>query len=142
VDHSALSRFGALVRRRLRPLIGVRAEPPADLLRAAPDLRRPRYRRGGLPPRIGGWALGQRSAAAITLWRTVWLADDQPWELGLLLHELRHVTHFEASAAFPLRYLWESVRRGYTLNRYEIDAREYAARRLRADPSTTHTEDV
>ena len=142
MDDPGQSRFGTLVRRICRPLIGVPVAPPPQLLRDAPDLGRPRYRRGGLPPRVGGWALGQRSAAAITLWRTVWLADDQPWELGLLLHELRHVTHFEASAAFPLRYLWESVRRGYTLNRYEIDAREYAARRLRANPSTTHTEDV
>jgi hypothetical protein len=49
----------------------------------------------------------------------------------LLLHEFRHVQQFEASPTFPLRYLFESVRRGYFANRYEVDAREYATQRLR-----------
>jgi hypothetical protein len=29
-----------------------------------------------------------------------------------------------------VRYLWESARRGYFANRFEVDAREYAAQRL------------
>jgi hypothetical protein len=49
----------------------------------------------------------------------------------LLLHEIRHVAQFEASAAFPLLYLWESLRRGYVRNRFEVDARAYAAARVR-----------
>jgi hypothetical protein len=49
-----------------------------------------------------------------------------------LLHEPRHVAHFEASRAFPILYLVESLRRGYWHNRFEVDAREYALRRLRA----------
>jgi hypothetical protein len=32
---------------------------------------------------------------------------------------------------FALRYLWESARRGYFGNRYEVDAREYAAARVK-----------
>ncbi len=33
--------------------------------------------------------------------------------------------------AFPILYLWESLRRGYVQNRFEVDARAYAATRLR-----------
>jgi hypothetical protein len=112
------------------PLIGVPAALPPALAERWPELHEARYRRGGLPPRIGGWCLGQRSVAAITLWRTVWLAADTPHDVGLLLHELRHVHQFLASPAFPLRYVVESARRGYHGNRYEVDARDYAAERL------------
>lgn len=44
--------------------------------------------------------------------------------------------------AFPVQYLWESVRRGYHGNRYETDAQWYAARRMRADPSHPPSQDV
>jgi hypothetical protein len=112
------------------------------LLSRYPELGRLRLRRGGLPVRIAGWALGQRSAAAITLWRTVFLAPGVALDPELLLHELRHVDHFEASAAFPMRYLWESIRRGYHANRYEADARDFAARRLRASVTDHSRGDV
>jgi hypothetical protein len=81
--------------------------------------------------RVGGWCLGQRTVAAITLWRTIWLAPDVTPSEELLLHEFRHVEQFEASAAFPILYLWESLRRGYVRNRFEVDARAYAAARVR-----------
>jgi hypothetical protein len=97
-----------------------------------PDLASVQWRRGGLPVYVAGWFLGQRSVAAITLWRVVFLAPKVPLDPELLLHELRHAYQFQASAAFPLLYLWESVRRGYVDNRYEADARSYAARRLRS----------
>ena len=35
----------------------------------------------------------------------------------LLLHELRHVHQFQADRAFPLRYVWRSLRHGYLRNR-------------------------
>jgi hypothetical protein len=78
---------------------------------------------------VAGWFLGQRSAAAITLWRTVFLSPSAFMDAELLLHEFRHVQQFEASVTFPLRYLWESATHGYFANRYEADARDYAARR-------------
>ena len=53
--------------------------------------------------------LGQSTVSAITLWRTIWLAPDVMPSDELLLHELRHVDQFEASAAFPLLYLWQSA---------------------------------
>lgn len=95
-----------------------------------PELARAKWRRGGLPVRLGGWCLGQSTVAAITLWDTVWLAPEVELSSELLLHELRHVDQFEASAAFPLRYLWQSLRHGYTRNRFEADARAYASQRL------------
>jgi hypothetical protein len=103
---------------------------PGELLDRFPELRRARYRRGGLPPRIAGWCLGQRSVAAITLWNTIWLGERTAVDPKLLLHEIRHVAQFGASKSFPIQYLWESVRRGYWNNRFEADARAYAAQRM------------
>ena len=111
-------------------LIGRRVALPAIIVSQYPELDGVRWRRGGLPVSVAGWFLRQRSAAAVTLWHTVFLAPGVPLEAELLLHELRHVHQFEASFAFPLLYLWESVRRGYFANRFEVDAREYAAKRL------------
>ena len=117
----------------IRFLLGQREELPTALIDRFPELRMPRYRRGGLPPRIGGWCLGRRPVAAITLWNTIWLGENTSLDAELLLHESRHVAQFGASLAFPLLYLWESLHRGYWNNRYEVEAREFARRR--ADPS-------
>lgn len=114
-------------------LIGESIELPADLLRKYPELAHARYRRGGLPVRVGGWALGASTAAAITLRRTIFLAPSTPFTAELLLHELRHVSQFSESWAFPIRYLWQSLRYGYTRNAYEVDARRYSASRLGTD---------
>ena len=122
----------AIAERFTTALIGVPCELPAELLARYPELAEARYRRGGLPPRIGGWCLGVRTVAAITLWRTVFLAADVPFTAELLLHELAHVRQFQASRGFPLRYLSESVRVGYHRNRFEVAARRFAAHRLRA----------
>jgi hypothetical protein len=80
--------------------------------------------------------------SGITLWRTVWLAGDASWEPALLLHELRHVDQFEATRVFPIRYVWESMRRGYRANRFEVDARAFAARRLQEAAAPSLSEDV
>lgn len=117
--------------RILTPLLGRPIALPGELLARFPELRAARFRRGGLPVRVGGWMIGQSTAAGITLWHTVFLARDLPPTVELLLHEVQHVHQFEASAAFPIRYLWESLRRGYHHNRFEADARAYAAERLR-----------
>jgi hypothetical protein len=112
-------------------MIGRRIALPAALLARYPELERVRWRRGGLPVNLAGWCLGQRSAAAITLWGTVFLAPTVSMDAELLLHEFRHVQQFESDVSFPLRYLLESARRGYFANRFEVDARDYAAQRLR-----------
>ena len=110
--------------------MGERIDLPAATLRKYPDLSRATYRRGGLPVRVAGWALGTSSAAAITLWRTIFVAPGTLLSPELLLHELRHVDQFLESRTFPFSYLWQSIRYGYTRNAYEADARRYAARRL------------
>jgi hypothetical protein len=116
----------------LRFIIGRPEVLPSPLLMEFPELARARFRRGGLPPRLSGWLLGHRTVDAVTLWHTVWLGASTRFDAELLLHEVRHVAQFEASRAFPLLYLWESLRRGYRMNRFEVDARAYAAERLRA----------
>ena len=103
---------------------------PDALVAEFPELGAARWRVGGLPPRLGGWGLGRRSVAGITLWRTVWLAPDARLDPRLLLHELRHVRQFEASRLFPLLYLVDAITRGYRRNRYELDAEAYALARL------------
>jgi len=118
----------------IQALIGRPTSLSAEVLQRYPELARAKWRRGGLPVRVGGWCLGQRTVAAITLWNTIWLAPDLEPSVELLLHELRHVHQFEASRAFPILYLWESLRRGYVSNRFEADARQYAETRV----SQTH----
>lgn len=113
-----------------RAVIGEPASVPDPLLRSYPELAAIRLRRGGLPVRLAGWSLLQPSAAAITLWRTVFLGPTIRADAELLLHELRHVQQFQASRVFPLMYLWESLRRGYHRNRFELDAQAYAGARL------------
>lgn len=118
------------VARLIESLIGRPQSLPAAMLARHPELGGVSFRRGGVPPRVGGWALGQRTVAAITLGRTVFLAPGVALDPALLLHELRHVHQFQSSVTFPIEYLWESVRRGYHRNRFEADARAYAAARL------------
>jgi hypothetical protein len=120
-----------VVARITAALIGRPAQLSEKVLARYPELGAAQWRRGGLPVRVGGWCLGQRSVSAITLWHTIWLAPELEPDVELLLHELRHVHQFQASRMFPVLYILESVRRGYLRNRYEIDAREYAARRVR-----------
>ena len=117
-------------------LLGRAARLPDSLLRDYPELAEARWRRGGLPPRIGGWCLGRSSVAAITLGRTIFLAPRAPLAPELLLHELRHVHQFAADRAFPLRYVWGSLRHGYARNPYETDACRFAARRVSGAPPT------
>jgi hypothetical protein len=116
--------------RLIRALIGEKIDLPAATLEKYPDLAQATYRRGGLPVRIGGWALGASSAVAITLWRTIFVAPRAQLTPGLLLHELRHVHQFLQHKTFPVSYLWQSMRYGYTRNAYEVDARRYSASRL------------
>lgn len=123
----------AAFRRATRALVGQRIDLPPSLIERYPELATARWRAGGLPPRVGGWCLGQASVSAITLWRTIWLARPARVSEQLLLHEIRHVAQFEADRAFAVRYLWESMRRGYSRNKYEVDARQYAASRLTSD---------
>ena len=117
-------------------LIGTTCSIPPGVIAAYPELGAAHWRHGGLALRVGGWCLGLRTVAAITLWDTIWLADPVRSHPELLLHELRHVHQFQDDRAFPLRYLWRSLRDGYWNNAYEVDARQYARDRVDAFPPT------
>lgn len=119
--------------RLVKALIGEKLDIPDELIRRYPDLAEAHYRRGGLPVRIGGWSLGTSTAAAITLWKTIFIAPNVALDPELLLHELRHVHQFLEHKTFPVSYLWQSLRYGYTRNAYEVDARRYSESRLRTD---------
>ena len=123
-----------------RALIGEPEQLPAELVARFPELSIIRLRRGGIPVRIGGWSLLQSTAAAITLWNTVFLAPGTPFDEELLLHELRHVHQFQSSRVFPLQYLLESLRRGYHQNRFELDAVAFAEARLASRRNTRNEE--
>ena len=129
-----------MVRRVLKTIAGEPEQLPHALLAAFPELLAIRLRRGGLLPRIGGWCLGQSTVAGITIGRTVWLGSSARASAELLLHELRHVHQFESVRAFPLRYVWETLRRGYHHNRFEVDARQFAFERVRPSPEVPSSE--
>ena len=116
--------------RLVTAIAGQRIDLPTALTDIYPDLADVSYRRGGLPARVAGWALGTSTAAAITLWNTVFISPATPLSAELLLHELRHVHQFLERKTFPFSYLWQSLRYGYSRNAYEIDARRYSALRL------------
>jgi hypothetical protein len=118
------------VSRLVAAVMGEAFELPAELLSRYPELGEASYRRGGIPVRVAGWALGTTSAAAITLWKTVFVSRSVRLDAALLLHELRHVHQFSEHKVFPVSYLWQSLRYGYTRNAYEVDARRYSASRL------------
>lgn len=123
-----------------KAIVGEPVAVPGALLRTFPELSTVHLRRGGLPVRVAGWSLLQSSAAAITLWRIVFLGTNVRADAELLLHEFRHVQQFQASRVFPLLYLWESLRRGYHGNRFELDAQAYAGARL-AEARRTQVEE-
>ena len=78
--------------------------------------------------RLAAWKLGV-PAVAITIGRTIHLHRAEPAELlsnqAWLRHELCHVEQFRrfGMPRFIFLYLWESFRRGYTQNRFEVEAR-------------------
>ncbi len=125
-----------LMSRALHWIVGTPLTLPVQLLAQYPELAEASWRRGGVAVRIGGWCLGRASVSGITLWRTVWVAPGVALAPDLLLHELRHVQQFASDAFFPLRYVWRSLRQGYTDNAYEADARAFARQRLAESPPT------
>lgn len=126
----------------VKELVGEPFDLPETLTQRYPELLTLRFRRGGLPLRVGGWMLGQSTVAAITLGRTIFLAPATRLDPELLLHEFRHVQQFSERKMFPFSYIWQSLRRGYHANRYEADARRYAADRLGRTTGSTPEEDV
>ena len=84
--------------------------------------------------RLARWKLGGKGRVAMVIGRTVYLSGvsgaeflaDAEW----VAHEQVHLRQFREFGFWPFlaRYLWESVRVGYYANRYEVEARQEAAR--------------
>lgn len=78
--------------------------------------------------RLAAWKLESQNMA-ITLGHTIHLhgvstagfLDNKKW----VCHELAHVKQFERYGFLPflLKYAWESLRKGYRNNRWEVEAR-------------------
>lgn len=81
--------------------------------------------------RIAALKLGTRSVAMV-LGKTIHLHNttkdkflqDEKW----VKHELCHIKQFKQHGfiGFIIKYLWESIRKGYYNNRFEVEARKAA----------------
>ena len=88
-----------------------------------------RIKENSLLARIAAYKLKTKQCA-IVINRTIYLHNtsrenfmaNRKW----LLHELKHVEQYQRYGAirFILLYLYETVRRGYHNNRFEVEARE------------------
>lgn len=85
-----------------------------------------RIRVGRWLPALGGRLSGMgRSAAAVTLGRTIVVHPDAGADARLLRHELEHVRQWRRHPlSFPFRYALYHLRYGYRDNPYERAARE------------------
>jgi len=78
--------------------------------------------------RIAAWKL-KTSKVAIVIGKTIYLHNTARLEFlqnkRWVLHELKHVEQFRRHGfmIFIFLYLWESMRHGYSNNKYEIEAR-------------------
>jgi hypothetical protein len=128
VSRALRARLTHAARALAESLVGRAEVLPPELLARYPELGVARWRRGGIALRVGGWCLGAATVSGITLWRTVFLSARVGTPERLLLHELAHVHQFGRVRGFPVRYCWESIRRGYYGNRFEREADVYADR--------------
>jgi hypothetical protein len=78
--------------------------------------------------RLAAWKL-QSDKVAIVIGSTIHLHNTEKLEFlqnkRWVLHELKHVEQFKQHGflSFLFLYVWESIRRGYVNNKYEIEAR-------------------
>jgi|SRR6478672_5374241 len=77
---------------------------------------------------IAAWKLGAESVA-IVFGKTIHLANTSRSEFlsndSWVKHELCHVRQYQQHGylGFLCKYLWESIRKGYYLNKFEAEAR-------------------
>ena len=111
-----------MLTRIVRPLLGSPLSSTAD----APLPEGVELRVGRWVPALGGHLSGmRRSAAAVTLGRTIVVHPDVRLDGRLLRHELEHVRQWRRQPlTFPIRYLLCHIRYGYYDNPYERAARD------------------
>ena len=110
-----------MLTRLVRPLLGSVLSTPALPLPENVEVRIGRW-----VPALGGRLSGmRRSAAAVTLGRTIVVHPDAHLDGRLLRHELEHVRQWQRHRlTFPIRYALCHIRYGYQDNPYERAARE------------------
>lgn len=87
-----------------------------------------RVREKAFIARVAAFVL-QGEQVAIVVGATIYLHGTKEAELlnstAWLRHELKHVQQYQQKGTFSflLKYFWESLRKGYWNNRYEIEAR-------------------
>lgn len=92
------------------------------------DNTRYRIKENSRLAKIAAWKLNVRSVAFV-LGHTIHLYNTSREEFlqnkSWLKHELCHVQQFEQHGFLPfiIKYLWESLRKGYYNNKYEEEAR-------------------
>lgn len=66
-----------------------------------------------------------RNISALTLGPIIVTTPANARDAALMCHERHHVRQYQhLGATFWPRYFWESLKRGYWDNKYEVDARE------------------
>lgn len=112
---------------QIEAAIGAQGDPvgadPADP--ADGPAREVIIRRGRWLPALSGRLSGMgRSAAAVTLGRTIVVHPSIALSPRLLRHELAHVRQWQRQPlTFAVRYLLAHLRHGYRNNPYEVKAR-------------------
>ena len=72
----------------------------------------------------------RKDNVALVLGKTIHLSNTTSTEFlqneKWVKHEICHVKQYQqyGIAGFIIRYLWESIKKGYQQNKYEIEARE------------------
>lgn len=94
-----------------------------------PEINHIKIKERSWKARIAAWWLGVDNVA-FTLGKTIHLhnatrhefLDDERW----VKHELKHVEQFRqyGFVNFVLRYIVETIRKGYHNNKYEVEARQ------------------
>ncbi|HEY0678031.1 MAG TPA: DUF4157 domain-containing protein [Chitinophagaceae bacterium] len=88
-----------------------------------------RIKENSLIARIAAWKLSS-ARVAIVIGRTIHLHNASKEDLlknqRWLRHELCHLEQFRryGFVRFIMLYLWESMRKGYRLNKFEVEARQ------------------
>lgn len=88
----------------------------------------PRIKENSILARIATWKL-ESNSAAIVIGKTIYIygVSKQDFQKNdrWVKHEMCHIRQFQRYGVFNFicKYLWESIRKGYYNNQYEIEAR-------------------
>ena len=129
-----MGRAVKLIARLLDAVLGAPRDGPASVP-VPPGVV---IRSGRWIPALGGVMGRMRGpASAVTLRRSIVVHADYELDEKLLAHELVHVRQWGQDRWFPVKYALGSLRYGYWMNPYEVEARAEADRLFPPDPTRT-----